>query len=69
VFHQDCILDHLVKLKVKTVPCPCCWQDFMDLSSPPEADENGATASDHTDRLNAVVADRAAPDMAPEENV
>jgi hypothetical protein len=69
-FHQDCILDYfLVKLKVKdTVPCPCCRQDFMGLSSPPEADENGATNSDHTEELNAVAAD-ATPDMASEENV
>jgi hypothetical protein len=69
-FHQDCILDYLVKLKVKdAVPCPCCRQDFMDLSSPPEADENGATFNDdHTEELNAVVAE-ATPDMASEENV
>jgi hypothetical protein len=40
----------------------------MGLSSPPEADENGATNSDHTEELNAVAAD-ATPDMASEENV
>jgi hypothetical protein len=42
----------------------------MDLSSPPEADENGATSNhDHTEEeLNAVVAD-ATPDMASAENV
>jgi hypothetical protein len=53
-FHQDCILDYLVKLvKVKdtAVPCPCCRQDFMGLSS--EADEKGAT--NDTGELDVIV--------------
>jgi hypothetical protein len=53
-FHQDCILDYLVKLEVEdTVPCPCCRQDFMDLSS--EADDDKGTSGD-AEELNASVA-------------
>jgi hypothetical protein len=49
-FHQDCIFDYLIiKLKVKdTLPCPCCRQDFMGLSSEEAA---GKSASD-TEELN-----------------
>jgi hypothetical protein len=53
-FHQDCILDYLVKLKAwvkDTVPCPCCRQDFMGLAS--EADEKGATSD--TEELDVIV--------------
>jgi hypothetical protein len=57
-FHQDCILDYLVKLKVKdTVPCPCCRQDFMGKSCSAEADEEQG-ASD-TEEVNDAVADAA----------
>jgi hypothetical protein len=55
-FHQDCILDYAVNLKkVKdNVPCPCCRQDFMCLSS--EDVEKGAS---DTEALNAIMADAA----------
>jgi hypothetical protein len=55
-FHQDCILDYAVnKLKVKdTVPCPCCRQDFMGLSS--EADEKGASSEDTAESNPPIVA-------------
>lgn len=29
-FHEDCILDWLVKMQPQT-PCPCCRQEFTDL--------------------------------------
>lgn len=27
-FHQDCILEYLVRLKDQKFPCPCCRQSF-----------------------------------------
>lgn len=32
VFHYECILQWLVKIR-KGSPCPCCRQEFTDLSS------------------------------------
>jgi hypothetical protein len=37
VFHRDCIVDYLIKVKSGETPCPCCRQSFCQLFV--EADE------------------------------
>lgn len=37
VFHRDCLVDYLCKVKSRETPCPCCRQSFCNL---PDANDN-----------------------------
>lgn len=48
-FHQECILDYLVRHERGSYPCPCCRQVFLSTETMSDVWKNGASASHEVD--------------------